>query len=131
MHMSLKMLSISLISASTFLITPAFAASKKVPAQEQNIDVSQDQASLEEIATVYNLSKLCPSLVKDKATFEKAYDVELKKVLPNEANPKTFVQTLAKQKDFQLKLKDVQKASAKFSKKENAEMCQEVADYRY
>ncbi len=131
MHMTLKMLSISLISVSFLAISPAFAASKKTQTEDQNIDVSQDQASLEEIATVYNLSKLCPSLVKDKATFEKAYDVELKKVLPNESNPKTFVQTLAKQKDFQLKLKDVQKASSKFSKKENAEMCQEVADYRY
>lgn len=131
MHMSLKMLSIGLISVSSFLITPAFAASKKNQTQEQNIDVSQSQASLEEIATVYNLSKLCPSLVKDKLTFEKAYDVELKKVLPNEADPKTYVQTLAKQKNFQAKLKEVQKASAKFSKKENTEMCQEVADYRY
>ena len=131
MRLTLKILTLSLISASTLLITPAFAASNKTQSHEQNIDISQEKASLEEIATVYNLSKLCPSLVKDKATFEKAYNVELKKVLPDQSNPKTYMQSLVKQKDFQQKLKDVQKASSKFSKKENTEMCQEVADYRY
>lgn len=133
MRMTLKKLTLSLISASCLLASPAFAASdKKAKAvHEENIDVSQDQISLEEIATVYNLSKLCPSLVDDKTKFEKAYEIELKKVLPNEANPKTAVQSLVKQSDFKQKLKEVQNASAKFSKKENTEMCQEVADYRY
>lgn len=120
-----------MISATGTLMTTAFAAPNKTTSQEENIDVSQERVSLEEIATVYNLSKLCPSLVKDKAQFEKAYQVELKKVLPNEAQPKNYVQNLAKQADFQQKLKDVQASTAKFSNKENTEMCQEIADFRY
>lgn len=131
MHKTFKMFAIAMISATGTLMTTAFAAPNKTTSQEENIDVSQERVSLEEIATVYNLSKLCPSLVKDKAQFEKAYQVELKKVLPNETKPKNYVQNLAKQADFQQKLKDVQASTAKFSDKENTEMCQEIADYRY
>lgn len=131
MHKTFKMFAVAIITASGALMTTAFAASNKTTDQEENIDVSQERASLEEIATVYNLSKLCPSLVKDKAQFEKAYAIELKKVLPNEAQPKSYVQNLAKQADFQKKLKEVKASTAQFSTKENTEMCQELADYRY
>lgn len=132
MRMTLKMLSISLISASSFLMTQSFAAPNKA-ASEENIDVTQEQISLDEIATVYNLSLICPSLIdnKDSKKFNHNYDIELKKVLPNETNPQEAIKQLSKQKDFKNSLKQIQAESKRFGDKENKEMCQEVVDYNY
>ena len=132
MRMSFKMLTLSLITASSFLMTQTFAAPNKA-ANEENIDVTQEQISMGEIATVYNLSLMCPSLIDDKDNnkFKHNYDIELKKVLPNEANPQEAIKKLSKQKDFKTSLKQIQADSKRFGDKENKEMCQEVIDCNY
>lgn len=132
MRMSFKMLTLSLISASSFLMTQTFAAPNKA-ASEENIDVTQEQISIGEIATVYHLSLICPSLIDDKDSkkFKHNYDIELKKVLPNEANPQEAIKQLSKQKEFKTSLKQIQADSKRFGDKENKEMCQEVVDYNY
>jgi len=91
MYSTVKILTLSLITASSFLMSQTFAAPSKSAqvTNEENIDVTQEKISLNEIATVYNLSLLCPSLIdsKDNNKFKHNYNIELKKVLPNESNP--------------------------------------------
>lgn len=134
MRSTLKMLTLGLVTASSLLMTQTFAApSKASKATDENIDVSQETISLDEIATVYNLSLVCPSLIhsRDSSKFQHNYNIELKKVLPNEANPKEAVKQLSKRQDFKVALKQIQADSKRFGDKENKEMCQEVVDYKY
>lgn len=133
MRMTLKMLTLSLISASSLFMAHAYAAPSKVTSSNDNIDVTQEEIYTDEIATVYNLSLICPALLqeKDSEKFNKNYAIELKKVLPNEKNPQEAIKRISKQKDFKVSLKQIQADAKQFGDKENTKMCQEVADYNY
>ena len=120
-----KMLLIGTMTAGSLALSPAFAA------DEEQIEVSADQISLDEVATVYYLSKLCPPLVDDKKKFAKAYAVELKNILPNESNPQAAIEKMAKDKDFQQKLTEIAQFADKFGTEENTAMCQEISNYQY
>ncbi|MBJ8450970.1 MCR_0457 family protein [Acinetobacter bereziniae] len=129
MRMTLKMLTLSLVSASGLFMTHAFAAPKDAASHEQNIEVTQQQVSKEELAAIYVLSDICPSLIKTDAAFDKGFNLLLKDYMPNDKNPKEALKTLAKQKDFQRALKEAKADAKKAGDTENTAICNDISRY--
>jgi len=123
MRMTLKMLTLSLVSASGLFMTHAFAASDK-------IEVTQQQVSKEELAAIYVLSDICPSLIKTDAAFNKGFDHLLKDYMPNDKDPKATLKSLTKQKDFQRALKEAKSDAKKAGDAENTAICNDISHYQ-
>ena len=129
MRNTLKTFALGILASSLTLTPYAFAKDKKVDTSSENIDVTQQTVTQEELATVFTLSEVCPAFIKDKKKFDKAYTAELKKLLPNEKNPIEAVNKLSQQANFKKALKEARDVNKKAGEKENKEMCQQVVDF--
>jgi hypothetical protein len=125
-----KTLSFAVLSTSLAFSATAFAEKKNATKSAENIDVTQQQVTKEELSTIFVLSEICPSLVKTDDAYKKGYDNLLKDYLPNEKNPQNALKSLVKQADFKSPLAQARQDAKKASKKENTEICEDVKNYQ-
>ena len=87
---------ISILSFSVFTLM-----THSVYAADEKIEVTPTpQVTQQELAAIYVLSDICPSLVSDQAKFAQGYAKLTKEYLPNEKNPVTALEKLGQQKSF-------------------------------
>lgn len=111
------------ISAATLLGTSAFAA-------DENINVTPtQQVTKQELAAIYVLSEICPSMVKDKSQFNQGYTKLVTEYMPGQRNPVESLNQMAKQNDFRNILAEAQSDAKKASKKKNQVICNELTTY--
>lgn len=111
------------ISAATLLGTSAFAA-------DENINVTPtQQVTKQELAAIYVLSEICPSMVKDKSHFNQGYTKLVTEYMPGQRNPVESLNQMAKQNDFRNILAEAQSDAKKAGKKKNQVICNELTTY--
>lgn len=111
------------ISAATLLGTSAFAA-------DENINVTPtQQVTKQELAAIYVLSEICPSMVKDKSQFNQGYTKLVTEYMPGQRNPVESLNQIAKQNDFRNILAEAQSDAKKAGKKKNQVICNELTTY--
>lgn len=111
------------ISAATLLGTSAFAA-------DENINVTPtQQVTKQELAAIYVLSEICPSMVKDKSRFNQGYTKLVTEYMPGQRNPVESLNQMAKQNDFRNILAEAQSDAKKAGKKKNQVICNELTTY--
>jgi hypothetical protein len=112
------------ISAATLLGTSAFAA-------DENINVTPtQQVTKQELAAIYVLSEICPSMVKDKAQFNQGYGKLVTEYMPGQNKPVERLNQMAKQKDFRNILAEAQSDAKKAGKQKNQVICDELTTYQ-
>ena len=110
-------------SAATLLGTSAFAA-------DENINVTPtQQVTKQELAAIYVLSEICPSMVKDKSQFNQGYTKLVTEYMPGQRNPVESLNQMAKQNDFRNILAEAQSDAKKAGKKKNQVICNELTTY--
>lgn len=125
----LKTLSFGLLSTTLMFSTITFAE-KSNSSKNENIDVTQLEVTKEELAAIYVLSEICPSLIKTDTAFKTGYDKLLKDYLPKQKNPDAVLKTLINQKGFESALKEARLDAKKAGKKNNTEICEDVKNYQ-
>lgn len=111
------------ISAATLLGPSAFAA-------DENINVTPtQQVTKQELAAIYVLSEICPSMVKDKSQFNQGYTKLVTEYMPSQRNPVESLNQMAKQNDFRNILAEAQSDAKKAGKKKNQVICNELTTY--
>ena len=111
------------ISAATLLGTSAFAA-------DENFNVTPtQQVTKQELAAIYVLSEICPSMVKDKSQFNQGYTKLVTEYMPGQRNPVESLNQMAKQNDFRNILAEAQSDAKKAGKKKNQVICNELTTY--
>ena len=111
------------ISAATLLGTSAFAA-------DENINVTPtQQVTKQELAAIYVLSEICPSMVKDKSQFNQGYTKLVTEYMPGQRNPVESLNQMAKQNDFRNILAEAQSDAKKTGKQKNQVICNELTTY--
>lgn len=104
------------ISAATLLGTSAFAA-------DENINVTPtQQVTKQELAAIYVLSEICPSMVKDKSQFNQGYTKLVTEYMPGQRNPVESLNQMAKQNDFRNILAEAQSDAKKAGKKKSGDL---------
>ncbi len=103
--------------------TSAFAA-------DENINVTPtQQVTKQELAAIYVLSEICPSMVKDKSQFNQGYTKLVTEYMPGQRNPVESLNQMAKQNDFRNILAEAQSDAKKAGKKKNQVICNELTTY--
>lgn len=92
-----KSLSLGLLTTALMTLSVTHAATQ----QDENIEVTPTQKiTQQELAAIYVLSEVCPSLVKENDQFKKGYAKLAQEYLPQEQDPVNALQKLSKQKNF-------------------------------
>lgn len=118
-----KSLSILTLAAATLFSPAVFAAN-------ENIDVTPDQQiTHEELAAIYVLSEVCPSLVKDPTKFEQGFGKLVKEYLPSQKNPVQALNQLAQQNSFSTVLKEARNDAKTAGDAQNKSICNELVSY--
>ncbi|EPG38462.1 MCR_0457 family protein [Acinetobacter colistiniresistens] len=125
-----KTLGLSLLIASSALAPTAFAADKKT-AEAEKIEVTptSDSVTKQELAAIYVLSEICPSLIGKDLKFNKAYDNLVKAYLNNDAKAVETLNKRVKGKDFQEALKEARADAKAASDNDNRQICDDVRNY--
>ncbi len=123
-----KLCAFGLLASSMVFTSHTFAAAKET-SHDENIEVTQTQVTKEELAAIYVLSEVCPSLIKEDKKFDQGYARLLKDYLPGENNPATAIKTLSKQSSFKAALKEARQDAKKAGDKGNLGVCQDVSNY--
>lgn len=116
---------ISILSFSVFTLM-----AHSVYAADEKIEVTPTpQVTQQELAAIYVLSDICPSLVSDQAKFAQGYAKLTKEYLPKEKNPVMALEKLGQQKSFRPVLNEAQSDAQKAGNEKNKEICQELSTY--
>ncbi|PID37830.1 MAG: hypothetical protein CR966_00240 [Pseudomonadales bacterium] len=99
-----------------------------VPVDFANINIKQY-----ELATMQVLSEVCPKYLDSSqhATFNKAFNAQLRKLLPQVKNPKAAMKYLSNQPNYRKLLESVRSWTLSYSAEENKQLCQDVVIYKY
>ena len=116
------------LTASTLLFSTAYAKEQK-NTDEENIDVTQQNITKEELAAIYVLSDICPKLVKDKDQFEQGYSKLVHEYMPNQQNAVEALEKLSNEKSFKSVLKEAKQDAKNAGKVENTAVCEDVSSY--
>jgi hypothetical protein len=99
----------------------------------ENVDVtpSDNQVTQQELAAIYVLSDICPSVIDAKAQdkFEQGYAKLLKENMPQVKNPVQSLKALAQDPKFAPILQEAQADAKKAGDAKNLEICQELTTY--
>lgn len=121
----MKKVILAVCSSSLIAIGSAHAANK-----DENIEVTPlQQVTQQELAAIYVLSEVCPSLVSDQSQFENGYNTLTKEYLPQQKNPTEYLKSLSKEKKFKPILAEAQADAKKAGKAKNQEICKELSTY--
>lgn len=117
--------SVGLISASTMLSTSVFADDLK-----ENIEVTQQQVTKDELAAIYVFSETCPALVEQDDAYKTGYEKLLKTFLPKENSPQTALNNLVKQADYRQALSQARQDAKNAGDKANKQVCEDIKNYQ-
>ncbi|OTG94448.1 hypothetical protein B9T24_11865 [Acinetobacter sp. ANC 4654] len=121
-----KSLSLGLLTTTLMTFSVTHAATQ----QDENIEVTPTQKiTQQELAAIYVLSEVCPSLVKENDQFKKGYAKLAQEYLPQEQDPVNALQKLSKQKNFKSILAEAKSDAKKAGDVKNKEICQELTTY--
>ncbi|WP_249409200.1 hypothetical protein [Acinetobacter sp. SFB] len=121
-----KSLSLGLLTTAAMTFSVTHAATQ----QEENIEVTPTQKiTQQELAAIYVLSEVCPSLVKNDAQFEKGYSKLAQEYLPQEKDAVSALSKLSKEKKFKSILTEARSDAKKAGDAKNKEICQEMTTY--
>lgn len=121
----MKKVILAVCASSLIAIGSAHAANK-----DENIEVTPlQQVTQQELAAIYVLSEVCPSLVSDQSQFENGYNTLAKEYLPQQKNPTEYLKSLSKEKKFKPILAEAQADAKKAGKAKNQEICKELSTY--
>ena len=121
----MKKVILAVCGSSLIAIGSAHAANK-----DENIEVTPlQQVTQQELAAIYVLSEVCPSLVSDQSQFENGYNTLAKEYLPQQKNPTEYIKSLSKEKKFKPILAEAQADAKKAGKAKNQEICKELSTY--
>ena len=121
-----KSLSLGLLTTAIMTLSVTHAATQ----QDENIEVTPTQKiTQQELAAIYVLSEVCPSLVKENDQFKKGYAKLAQEYLPQEQDPVNALQKLSKQKNFKSILAEAKSDAKKAGDVKNKEICQELTTY--
>lgn len=125
-----KTLGLSFLIASSTLAPTAFAADKKsTEAEKIEVTPTSDSVTKQELAAIYVLSEICPSLIGKDLKFNKAYDNLVKAYLNNDANAVESLNKRVKGKDFKEALKEARNDAKAASDSDNRQICDDVRNY--
>ena len=121
----MKKVILAVCGSSLIAIGSAHAANK-----DENIEVTPlQQVTQQELAAIYVLSEVCPSLFSDQSQFENGYNTLAKEYLPQQKNPTEYLKSLSKEKKFKPILAEAQADAKKAGKAKNQEICKELSTY--
>ena len=121
----IKKVILAVCGSSLIAIGSAHAANK-----DENIEVTPlQQVTQQELAAIYVLSEVCPSLVSDQSQCENGYNTLAKEYLPQQKNPTEYLKSLSKEKKFKPILAEAQADAKKAGKAKNQEICKELSTY--
>ena len=121
-----KSLSLGLLTTAVMSLSVTHAAKQ----QDENIEVTPTQKiTQQELAAIYVLSEVCPSLVKNDADFEKGYSKLAHEYLPQEKDAVSALSKLSKEKKFKSILAEARSDAKKAGDAKNKEICQELMTY--
>lgn len=121
----MKKVILAVCGSSLIAIGSAHAANK-----DENIEVTPlQQVTQQELAAIYVLSEVCPSLISDQSQFENGYNTLAKEYLPQQKNPTEYLKSLSKEKKFKPILAEAQADAKKAGKAKNQEICKELSTY--
>lgn len=125
-----KSLALGILSTS-FAITPlAFAEKQKPTASSENIDVTQQQVTKDELAAIYVLSEICPKLTQQDEQFKLGYARLLKEYMPAEKAAESTLNTLMKQSSYAPALQQARLDAKTAGDKQNREVCEDVKKFQ-
>ena len=122
-------LSLSLLIMSSFATSPVFAADKKTVADKIEVTPISEDVTKEELAAIYVLSEICPSLIGKDLKFNKAYEQLVKAYLSNEDDAVDVLKKRANSKDFKAALKEARNDAKAASDDDNRQICDDVRNY--
>lgn len=121
----LKPLSLGLLTTAAMTLSMIHAATP-----DGNIEVTPLQkVTQQELAAIYVLSEVCPSLVKDHAKFEQGYAKLAQEYLPADNNAVSSLAKLSQEKKFEPVLAEARNDAKKAGDAKNQEICQELTTY--
>ncbi|NNG83207.1 hypothetical protein [Acinetobacter sp. ANC 5378] len=121
-----KSLSLGLLTTAVMSLSVTHAATQ----QDENIEVTPIQkVTQQELAAIYVLSEVCPSLVKDDAQFSRGYSKLAQEYLPQEKDAVSALSKLSKEKKFKSILAEARTDAKKAGDSKNKEICQELTTY--
>lgn len=121
-----KSLSLGLLTTAVMSLSVTHAATQ----QDENIEVTPIQkVTQQELAAIYVLSEVCPSLVKDDAQFSRGYSKLAQEYLPQEKDAVSALSKLSKEKKFKSILAEARSDAKKAGDSKNKEICQELTTY--
>jgi hypothetical protein len=99
----------------------------------ENVDVtpSDNQVTQQELAALYVLSDICPSVIDAKAQdkFKQGFGKLLKENMPQVKDPAQTLKALAQDPKFAPILQEAQADAKKAGDAKNLEICQELTTY--
>lgn len=119
----LQAMTLCAASAATLLGTSAFTANENI-----NVTPTQ-QVTKQELAAIYVLSEICPSMVKDKSQFNQGYTKLVTEYMSGQRNPVASLNQMVQQNDFRSILAEAQSDAKKAGKKKNQVICNELTTY--
>lgn len=126
-----KVLLTLVFTGASLMTTNTFAAEEKTAnSSNENIEVTQLNVTPEELAAIYVLSEICPSLLKNQTGFEAGYTNLLKDYLPQEKKPVDYLSNLSHQPQFKAVLKQARDDAKRAGDQANLEICQDVVNYQ-
>jgi len=121
-----KSLSLGLLTTAAMSLSATHAAKQ----QDENIEVTPIQkVTQQELAAIYVLSEVCPSLVKNDAQFSRGYSKLAHEYLPQEKDAVSALSKLSKEKKFKSILTEARSDAKKAGDAKNKEICQELMTY--
>lgn len=125
-----KTLGLSLLIASSALTPVAYAANAKQESENIEVTPMSQTTTQEELAAIYVLSEICPSLIDEDKKFTQGYDRLVKEYLPKESKAVDVLNKRAKAKDFQKFLVEARKDAKAASDEKNRQICEDVRNYK-
>lgn len=95
----------------------------------ENIEITQQQITQEELAAIYVLSDICPALIGESAKFQQGYATLARDHLPQEKDPVAALKQLSRTAKFEKVLKEAQQDAKAAGDAENKQVCQDVMVY--
>ena len=122
-------LGLSLLITATVVTPATYAAEKKSSTEKIEVTPMADNVSDQELAAIYVLSEICPSLIGKDLKFNTAYENLAQAFLANEKDAVKMLNQRAKAKDFQVALTEARNDANAASEDDNRQICDDVRNY--
>mgnify|MGYP003535175939 CR=1 FL=1 len=122
-------LGLSLLITATVIMPATYAAEKKSNTEKIEVTPMADNVSDQELAAIYVLSEICPSLIGKDLKFNTAYENLAQAFLANEKDAVKMLNKRAKAKDFQVALTEARNDANAASEDDNRQICDDVRNY--